>query len=46
MTLADNTLKVVRVDNNKTVIGCKNLDLKGVAEISSFDRTLIVPSGS
>lgn len=46
MILADNTLKVVRVDNNKTVLSAKNLDMAQAGDFTSFDKKIVVPSGS
>jgi len=46
MTLADNTVKVVRIDNNKTVLAQKVLQLTPESQMSSFDKKLIVPTGT
>jgi hypothetical protein len=45
LTLADNTLKVVRVDNNKTVLCSKNINFSPNINITSFDKKLVVPVG-
>jgi hypothetical protein len=46
MILADNTLKVVRVDNNKAVLSAKNLHMAQAGDFTSFDKKIVVPSGS
>jgi len=46
MILADNTLKVVRTDNNKTVLQKRVLHLEYDSQIDSIDKKLVVPSGT
>jgi len=45
MTLGDNSLKVVRVDNNKTVLHANSINLSqsSYKELQSYDNTLVVP---
>ena len=45
LTLADNTVKVVRIDNNKIVMSSKLLHITE-QQISSFHKNLVVPSGT
>lgn len=46
LNLGDNTLKVVRVDNNKTVLSARNLNFSQAGNLSSFGKKVVVPSGS
>ena len=43
--LADNTLKVVRMDNNKIVLTCQK-PLFSKSNMTSVESTLVVPDGT
>jgi len=44
--LADNSIKVVRIDNNKIVIDTQNLDLGTTLNLSNVGKSLVVPVGT
>ena len=46
LLLGDNSFKVVRFDNNKSVINTSNVNFAGSSAIQSFDEYLIVQDGS
>jgi hypothetical protein len=46
LVLGDNTLKVVRVDNNKIVLNARSLNLSKAANLLSFEKKIVVASGS
>lgn len=45
LTLGDNSIKVVRIDNNKVVLHSRNLNLEQSKqkEMQSFGSTMLVP---
>jgi hypothetical protein len=44
--LADNSVKVVRIDNNKVVLETQNLDLKTQSDLSNTGKSLVVAIGT
>jgi hypothetical protein len=44
--LADNSVKVVRIDNNKVVLDTQNLDFSIKSSLSNTGKSLVVAVGT
>ena len=46
LTLGNNTLKVIRSDNNKIVVQAKGLHFDAKSELSAINKKIIVNQGT